>query len=501
MWKHIKASLVLFKIKLLSDSKYQLGMLFIGIVLSLASFLSSLALSDIPWLMAPLSALNVVNFIILLHSRQWDRKFQEVDPYTGYEIISALIRSGETYPLKKGSLVLNLKVYVKDEIFLERSDKLEQLVQQIAREAQVYLEGTSLLVSPFRASTSELLYILELPPVSNTYLLKNRTLLYLQSCEDVLDAIAKRVSKEISLATKISVGASVAGIHGDNAISLVHYSRFVAQSPPADGSFAVCRLFDPKEFQEYEKIKHRRNLLPSFLVGKNLNCFFQVIYDFNTDSVYGYEALSRPEGGIPITISELLDDSEALGQYYPLEKTLLTRALYLFEATGGFKRDLKLFINTTTESIPKHVADGLLSTLEGKDVVVEITERTPIHLEDIQYLKSHLPQNVQIAIDDFGTGYSNYLTLLSSHPDIIKVSSEFIREIHTSESKQEVYSSIVQFARVSGVKILAEGIETPEEMECILSIGVDYGQGYFLGRPGPTLQGIDSLAKEFLENK
>ncbi len=106
-----------------------------------------------------------------------------------------------------------------------------------------------------------------------------------------------------------------------------------------------------------------------------------------------------------------------------------------------------------------------------------------------------------IALDDFGTGYSNHLALLNSKPDIVKVSHELIENIEDDIDKQRIYENIVSFARGMGTKVLAEGVESQKQFEYLLRFGMDYSQGYFIGRPAAGLdqipEGITQLVEKY----
>jgi EAL domain-containing protein (putative c-di-GMP-specific phosphodiesterase class I) len=108
--------------------------------------------------------------------------------------------------------------------------------------------------------------------------------------------------------------------------------------------------------------------------------------------------------------------------------------------------------------------------------------------------------NALIALDDFGTGYSNHLALLNSKPDIVKVSQELIEGIATNIDKQQVYENTVSFAHGLGILVLAEGIETREEFETCLRLGMDFAQGYYIGKPIKEIAVLPSEIKEILNH-
>ena len=90
---------------------------------------------------------------------------------------------------------------------------------------------------------------------------------------------------------------------------------------------------------------------------------------------------------------------------------------------------------------------------------------------------------IQIAIDDFGTGYSS-LSYLNRFPaNILKVDKSFIDKMNTSESSRQYVAAIISMGHVMGFEVVSEGVEEPDQLETLRSIGCDYVQGFIWGRP------------------
>ena len=103
----------------------------------------------------------------------------------------------------------------------------------------------------------------------------------------------------------------------------------------------------------------------------------------------------------------------------------------------------------------------------------------------LQVLSKFRQQNFRIAVDDVGTGYSNLTSLAEIEPDYLKFDNVFVRGIDRRRTKQDLLEALMSFARKMKTKVIAEGIETREELKVLQSLGVPYGQGFLLARPMP----------------
>ncbi len=91
-------------------------------------------------------------------------------------------------------------------------------------------------------------------------------------------------------------------------------------------------------------------------------------------------------------------------------------------------------------------------------------------------------------MDDVGTGYSNLTSLAEIEPDYLKFDNVFVRGIDRRSSKQDLLEALLSFARKMNTKVIAEGIETREELKILQTLGVPFGQGFLLARPMPVAE-------------
>lgn len=281
------------------------------------------------------------------------------------------------------------------------------------------------------------------------------------------------------------------------------YARFALQPIMREREPSI-RVFDCDAYTEREKEIQRRSEVFNVISRNQITSVFQPILDVRSGAIDGYEALGRPTNSAFRHIGELLNDAEQLGQYINLEIALTFNALDTFrklipESVNKLSDIPRLYLNMAPETIKHNIYDKDIQVGMFDDIqfVFEIVERGEILPELIVKLRtSSRYLKAAAALDDFGTGYSNHLALLNAHPDIIKVSRELIQDIDSNYDKQQVYSNIVLFARNLQTEVLAEGVETEEEFRMLYDLGMDYCQGYFVGRPDKILQpaSIESLS-------
>ena len=195
----------------------------------------------------------------------------------------------------------------------------------------------------------------------------------------------------------------------------------------------------------------------------------------------------RPDRSINMNPIEVLQTAEEFGRLYDVEKATMFNVLNIINSSKADFRGRKVFIKSIPGYFLKEDDYGELMKLYGSEiesVVIEITEGSSVSDDDLQKVKS-ISELVPLAIDDFGTGHSNIVNLLRYSPQIIKVDRFLISGIDKDNNKQMFFRSTVEFARMNNIKVLAEGVETAEELKCVKELGADLIQGYYTGRPAP----------------
>ncbi|MGI2037828.1 GGDEF domain-containing protein [Shewanella frigidimarina] len=230
--------------------------------------------------------------------------------------------------------------------------------------------------------------------------------------------------------------------------------------------------------------------LDHIIEQQSIDAVFQPIFNVSTNQLHGYEALSRgPKNSplhTPFALFTTAEKQNLLSELETLCRSISINAFHSRQLNG------KLFINISPKALldpnhPKGMTLQLIKQLgiNPSDVVIELSEQYPA--DDIDLLKSCLNhyrnQGFLTAIDDLGAGYSGLRLWSELAPDYVKIDRHFIHQIDTTAVKQEFVRSIVDLCQNLTCKVIAEGIETNEELTTLKQLGVTYCQGYFLGRP------------------
>lgn len=230
---------------------------------------------------------------------------------------------------------------------------------------------------------------------------------------------------------------------------------------------------------------------------------FQPIVDAKTGDIFAYEALMRSPREVGLSPREILKYAEISQKLYSIEYFTFYNTLRAYHENREKFGGRKMFIN----SIPSVVLSEA-DLAEMTEKFGDITENTVVEiLEDDEDTKESCVYfeklrglfGCEIAIDDYGSGYSNEMKLLNNNPNFIKIDISLISSIDSDMKKQLLVSNVIQFASKYGIKVLAEGVETKEELETLLELGIDLLQGFCLARPNAEIvPEIDADMRDFI---
>jgi EAL domain-containing protein (putative c-di-GMP-specific phosphodiesterase class I) len=268
---------------------------------------------------------------------------------------------------------------------------------------------------------------------------------------------------------------------------------FVLYSPLESVERQILRLTDEAlasgELRHRLRDRDQREGLLEIIYNRQLWTAFQPIVEIESKQVMGHEGLSRgPRGSeleLPMTLFGL---AARHGLVEELERSCRRQAFVDWEVYGAQGR---LFVNTVPATIRdrsflgRGVLDYLGPNLSPRFVTLEITERQVIENLNLyrEAMHSFTELGFSFAIDDVGAGYSGLETMATLGASYLKIDMSLVRDVHQKRVSQQVVKAILDMGQGTGATIIAEGIQSQEEAEALLSLGVRYGQGYHLGRP------------------
>lgn len=217
--------------------------------------------------------------------------------------------------------------------------------------------------------------------------------------------------------------------------------------------------------------------------------YAQPIVDLSTMSVTQQELLLRvveKDGSISAP-GEYLATAEKYGLIGAIDRWVLRRALDL----GAAGHAVEVNVSATSISDPVMLRDLeqwlVTSGADPALLVFEITETAMITNEEAgrRFVERIHELGCKVALDDFGTGYGGFSYLKQLPVDYLKIDTEFVRDLCHSNASRHVVEAVVKLARGFGLRTVAEGVEDPDTLELLVALGVDFAQGYHLGRPAP----------------
>ena len=247
--------------------------------------------------------------------------------------------------------------------------------------------------------------------------------------------------------------------------------------------------FDPEVYrtslQERRCHEEFRRLINEELVTYR----FQPIIDAKDGSVFAYEALMRvdlPTLHSPADVLRLAREENCLHEVERITFFCASSAYQALENAGKVVPSALLFVNSIAS---QYLTPDELSEYSARyasilpRIVIEITEEEVLDPKALRIKQTIRGSSGAFALDDYGSGYSNERSLLELSPNYIKIDLSIIRDIDTDANKRQIVSNTVSYAHQRGMKVVAEGLETADEVRTVLSLGVDLLQGFFLAMP------------------
>ncbi|MCK4874894.1 MAG: EAL domain-containing protein [Sulfurimonas sp.] len=219
--------------------------------------------------------------------------------------------------------------------------------------------------------------------------------------------------------------------------------------------------------------------------------FFQPIYNTRSKKIEKYESLARIilKDGKVIPPFDFLDIAIKSKLYPEITKAMIRKSFEYFK-----DKDYEFSINISINDIQNRktlqfILDSVIDFPNSKNIVFEILESDKVeNYEKLnKFIKEMKRYGCKIAIDDFGSGYSNFSHILELNTDYLKIDSSLVRLVTKDENSRVIVKTIINFASNLGMKTIAEFVEDKKSLDLLEKMGVDFIQGYYIGKPSPEL--------------
>ena len=317
-------------------------------------------------------------------------------------------------------------------------------------------------------------------------------------CNEIIELFSKPINVGFdSLQITISLGAALYSSDSKNSTDLMKNADIAMYRAKSQG-YNKYLFFNPFFNKQINKNIEIERLLRKANIEKDFELFYQPQFSLPDKALIGAEALVRwrtPEHGyIPpnefIPIAEEINFISEIGKWVMYE-TVRQGAIW----NNEHNLQLKIGFNVSAKQLGEEsFAEALEYIAKDENfhagwIDAEITESIMIadksKVETIFNLFSHL--GISVSIDDFGSGYSSFRYLNELPFDKIKIDKSLIDKVSTDNfSSVQVVNAIISMAKAVGVKTIAEGVETQEQLDILTELGCDQVQGYLLGRPVPS---------------
>jgi len=305
----------------------------------------------------------------------------------------------------------------------------------------------------------------------------------------------------------LSMGVATYPFDGEQADELLKHADMALYDVKMNGKNGY-KMFSFELDESFNKRITLERDLRKAINNMEFELYYQPKLDVEKGKVIGYEALLRwhhPDKGI-VSPLEFIPLAEETGLIIPIGEWVICESIkQLKEWDRQGHSDLSIAINLSARQFRDvHLLDLFKRIYDEMDVdmsrlELEITESTA--LEDIKFavnILKHLKSlGIKLSLDDFGTGYSslNYLTQLPI--DYLKIDKSFLNHTIKHRSGEEIIKSVINLAHACNIKVIAEGVETKEQMDFLINEACDMIQGYYISQPVPIEEALKFLSMNY----
>lgn len=288
-----------------------------------------------------------------------------------------------------------------------------------------------------------------------------------------------------------SIGVSFYPDNATDSSILLRYADTAMYNAKSEGKHQIC-LFTQTQMEMMNADVEGENFVKNAVNAQRFQVVYQPIFKAETEKLSGYETLIRFKGENDELIQpyEYIRIAEKLNYISYIDKWVMERSMQKMKPAVEMNPKLYISVNVSVAFLLSsdflRTVKKLLASTEfpAQNLVVEITENLFISSLEVagEVLTALKELGVKIALDDFGTGFASLSYLHKLPIDILKIDKSFIDSLSESDN-DEFVKAIISMGHMLGCKIVAEGVETREQLEKLKEYGCDVIQGYLLGKP------------------
>ncbi|MGL4343660.1 MAG: EAL domain-containing protein, partial [Cellulosilyticaceae bacterium] len=327
-----------------------------------------------------------------------------------------------------------------------------------------------------------------------------------------LDEVLENIKHSVKLEkgevyTDVKVGIARYPEHGMSVAELINKAQIALSRVKKSKKQVSYMIYEP---YMQDEVQHRMLLESDMHKAYENNEFivyYQPFVDLESQKLTGVEALLRRRKGdgelvLPGKFISLLEEMELIEQVGIRVVESVCRQLRVWIDKGYDVVPVSINLSSVqfkNRHLAKNIKDVLLKyDISPKWIILEVTET--VVMEDVKVAQNILKElkvsGFQIAIDDFGTGYSSLSYLKKFIFDHLKIDISFIREIAQKEEDRAIVAAIISISKALKLKTVAEGIETPQQLQLVREMGCEMGQGFLWDAP----MAPEMIEEKYLEN-
>ncbi len=331
----------------------------------------------------------------------------------------------------------------------------------------------------------------------NNFVMHTTSRVNLSDLETYLKSVSTKLQNHSFLIQDTYHDISISiGVARGNANLLKHAYLALKDAQKHNKNYLIFNKKNHQEDKFLQNMQINKNIKKALLEDRIVP-FFQPILNLQTDKVEKFESLMRIQNqdNTHQKPADFLEIAKKSKLYPDLTKAMINSSLKRLDVLNS-----PITINIAIEDILNtKIATFILRKLQKCEdaslITFEILESDEVqnYKKVANFIKKIKALGCSVAIDDFGSGYSNFEQLLKLNIDYIKIDGSLIKDIDTNKESEIVTKTIISFAKELGVKTVAEFVSSQSILDKVKLLGVDYAQGYHIGKPVPVAQ-----AKKFI---